>query len=176
LYLIRNSITNNVDKGMFCVPRNIPQTEDDFLDAQREAIRRVRDMQSRARHTLESAGVHLEPTPTLHPRATPVFENTAQIEHDAFERPQQARPHVEEPIKHHYEQTHKENPIQPQDDIGFHIPFISDIINGGVPSLPIKIFDISLDNEQIMILIVLYVLYMDKADPYLMVALGYILL
>lgn len=165
------------------MPRKIPQTEDDFLDAQREAIRRVREMQTRARHTLESAGMHIEPTPTPQPRIVPISEHATQIERDAFERSQPVIPHIEEPaqnrhepVQNHHEQVHKEKPIQSPLEDGFHIPFISDIINGGIPSMPIKIFDISLDNEQIIILIVLYVLYIDKADPYLMVALGYVLL
>src|SRR5659263_91351 len=42
------------------MPRQAPENEDDFLRMQQEAIRRVRDMQERARRTLENAGVTIE--------------------------------------------------------------------------------------------------------------------
>jgi hypothetical protein len=161
---------------MLQMPRNIPQTEDDFLSAQQEAIRRVREMQARARHTLESAGMHLQPPASPRPRAQPLSEHTTQAEHEA--NSQANRPPNEVPDQNRNEPIHEtaEARRQPQKDDGLHIPLISDIVSGNFLKLPVELLNISLDSEQIMILILLYVLYTDKADPYLMIALAYVLL
>jgi hypothetical protein len=154
----------------------MPQTEEDFLSAQQEAIRRVREMQARARHTLESAGVRLEPPPQ--PRIQPLTEHITQAEPEPEVHSQANRPHTTPPIQNRHEPIREtvEHKIQPPNDGGLHIPFISDIVSGNFPKLPVEILNIKLDNEQIMILIMLYVLYIDKADPFLMIALGYVLL
>jgi len=162
--------------------RNMPQTEEDFLSAQQEAIRRVREMQSRARQTLESAGMHLEPPSSLppQPRIQPLTEHTQPQTEPEQHPPQANRPPAPPPIQNRFEPireavVHKPQ-SQPQNDGGLHIPIISDVLSGNFPKLPVEILNISLDNEQIMILMLIFVLYIDKADPYLMIALAYVLL
>jgi hypothetical protein len=154
--------------------RNIPQTEEDFLNAQQEAIRRVREMQARARQTLESAGMRLEPP--SQPGVPPVFEYPAQSPVEA--RTQANRTAAPPLVQNRRESVREtaEHRQQPPNDGGLHIPLISDIVSGNFPKLPVELLNISLDNEQIIILMLLYVLYIDKADPYLMIALAYVLL
>ena len=82
------------------------------LHAQQEAIRRVREMQARARHTLESAGVRLEPTPP--PRVQPTSEHTAYIAPETH--PQTERP-FPQPIQHRNEPIREKTAQKPQTQI-----------------------------------------------------------
>ncbi|MFT8888793.1 MAG: hypothetical protein ABF904_08245 [Ethanoligenens sp.] len=125
-----------------------PRNEQDFLRMQQEAIRRVRDMQARARRTLEDAGVPLEPPapqetqgePTQSREAFPAFaEDTPSFSAD--EEPPEA---AESPASANH-----------------------------APETP---FHFALDSEQIMLMLIIYLLYKDHGDQYLMMALAYLLL
>lgn len=118
--------------------------ERDFLQMQQEAIRRVRDMQARARQTLEDAGVPLEPA---EPPDAPHMESPSHApepEAEPVDDPPANDDPPQEPRMSHHE-----------------------------PQMP---FHLALDSEQIMLLLIIYLLYKDQGDQYLMMALAYLLL
>lgn len=124
-----------------------PKNEQDFLRMQQEAIQRVRSMQERARQTLEDAGVPLEPPPPVQPRQEP-SEHLPRVEAaSAAYEPSVPPPHEESP------------------------PYIAH--SASAPEMP---FHFALDSEQIMLLLIIYLLYKDQGDQYLMMAVAYLLL
>ena len=125
--------------------RNI--NEQDFLQMQQDAIRRVREMQARARQTLENAGVPLEPPPVR--------------ETEAPSRP--APPPAREPK----EPPCAAPPPEREGPPTKRPPEPSSLLSG---------FHFSLDSEQILLMLLIYLLYKDHGDPYLMMALAYLLL
>lgn len=116
---------------------------------QQEAIRRVRDMQARARRTLEDAGVPLEPPSP--PQHEPENRSSAP-EADA------------EPLEDDTPQAAPEDAPPPE-----HAAPSAGHAKGSP-------FHLSLDTEQIMLLLIIYLLYKDHGDQYLMMALAYLLL
>lgn len=125
-----------------------PKKEQDFLRMQQEAIQRVRAMQERARQTLEDAGVPLEPPPLpAQPRREP-SEPLPQVQAASAASGQSVPPPHEEIPRH------ASHPVP-------------------APEMP---FHFALDSEQIMLLLIIYLLYKDHGDQYLMMALAYLLL
>lgn len=125
-----------------------PKNERDFLQMQQEAIRRVREMQARARRTLEDAGMPIEPpSPPQHPPEP--ARDARQSEPPAPEEKEPAGKETEEP------------------------PLETGFKEEKAASLP---FHLSLDSEQIMLMLLIYLLYKDHGDQYLMMALAYLLL
>lgn len=159
------------------MPRNIPQTEEDFLAMQQEAIQRVRQMQRRARRTLEDAGMHIEP-PASEPAAEALPQTNAV---DAPTRPEPPFRAGTEAVPGGFygspPQTVREPPPQPDPPMPER-PVARAVPPGPAPfpNLPKTIFNLSIDNEQLIILGLLLLLYQDKADSLLILALVYILL
>lgn len=127
-----------------------PKNEQDFLRMQQEAIRRVRDMQARARRTLEDAGVPLEPP--------------SPPQHEPQEPPSAPEPDAAGPFEEDARQAASEDAPPPE-----HAAPSA----GRAKGFP---FNLSLDTEQIMLLLIIYLLYKDHGDQYLMMALAYLLL
>lgn len=198
------------------------ESEEDFLNMQQEAIRRVREMQMRARKTLEDRGMHIEPSSKV-----PQREEAPQPQEMAGEP--QLNPNYPHPFKTapQYNPLNNQNMNQSQSGAqnrqseqsgsipnmnsnrgGFSNPFqnlfgnYSNMQNSnqnqqrnnqpnsnnksnatheqapqkesGLP-LPLSGLNINLDKDQLMLLGTLYVLFRDGGDPYLMLALAYIL-
>lgn len=187
---------------------NIPESEDDFIRMQQEAIRRVREMQERARRTLEGAGMHIEPPPAApaapgQPAAqqqNPPAESRARgnapaappaPQHPSVPRPQPARAaeHAPRPAQGHPQAARfplhmpvmrAPQPMQPPRPERSAPPpapangpagVLSSLFPGGLPG-----FHLSLDSDQVLLAIVLYVLIQDHGDQWLILALGYIML
>lgn len=131
---------------------------------QQEAIRRVRQMQQRARRTLEDAGMHIEPPSAqlAEPEpGNPVHETgTVDSGPEAASAPVGFFPN---PAPSWREPPPKPDPPEP----------VNPPHHQGIPK---PIFNFSIDNEQLIILGLLFLLYQDKADNLLMLALVYILL
>lgn len=129
-----------------------PETEADFVSMQQEAINRVRQMQERARRTLENAGLHIENSeheqePPAHAAAAATESRNAQAEHHQAETNQPFQSMLQK--------------------LGF--PF------GGIHNLKLPFFDITFDEEQIMLILLIIFLYNDDADQWLVLSLVYIL-
>lgn len=145
------------------MPRSIPENEDDFIRMQQEAIRRVREMQERARRTLESAGMPIappSPDPAEAPPPEPVAPPVADAPADDPPGPPFSEPRREHPNAHASAHPHSGTP-------GLPIPGLSELL----PAL-----NISLDTEQILLLVLIFLLYQDGSDRYLTLALAYIML
>ena len=145
-----------------------PDSEEDFLRMQQEAIRRVRDMQKRARLTLENAGMHIENTDSFpddaQKTAIPdVKEAPAEPEHTAahFDAP----PHEKDSG---FEHEKSENP--PPQGNGQDSPLF-----GNFSLKQLSGFNLSLDSDQILLIFLIYLLATDGADKWLMLSLAYIM-
>lgn len=183
---------------------NIPESEDDFIRMQQEAIRRVREMQERARRTLEGAGMHIEQNPPAQiptaqqnapgtggttapepPRApVPPPQNTRAAEHASHPsagHPQASRGTPAHPPAAHPPDAHLPRPQQPPRQSRPEPPppppantgrgGLPALLAGGLPGL-----HLSLDSDQVLLAIILYVLIQDHGDQWLILALGYIIL
>lgn len=138
--------------------RSLPQTEDDFIRMQQEAIRRVQEMQRRARSTLENAGMHIEGEQAEPTQAAPPPAPSPPP-------PRPAAQNAPGPVTPPRPMAAGPPPAQP--GIGGILPFLQNGLN--LPG-----FSISLDSEQLMLLGILYILFRDHADPWLMMALAYV--
>lgn len=122
---------------------------------QQEAILRVREMQQRARHTLESAGM------TMEPPEPPVAEVPPLVQ----------APPQEIPFPADVRRAGS-GPAPPLQG-GRQPP--GGIFGLGGNGLSLPGFNLSLDSEQLILLGILYILYRDHSDPWLMMAVAYVL-
>jgi hypothetical protein len=183
--------------------RKTPENEEDFIRMQQEAIRRVRDMQQRARRTLEDAGVPLErreeqtpPPPT--PEPPPPQPQTPRPAQPQTPRPTQPQ---RESHRGPVTQSVWNAPVAPMRPSQPVIPFppppaaskappyaepaaatrqTTGHPHGGGPLAPLlgnllPSVHISLDSEQVMLIVLVFLLYQDQADHFLLLALAYIL-
>lgn len=124
--------------------QNLPENEDDFIRMQQEAIRRVREMQERARRTLADAGMPIQPAvpDPFPPGPAPEVPPAAPPESPA---PPPRRP---EPV-----------PFLPVD-----------------PARLLRELPLPLKGDQLLLMGMIYLLYHDGGDIYLILALVFILL
>jgi hypothetical protein len=160
--------------------RNNKDDDGDFIRMQQEAIKRVRDMQARARITLENDGAVFGDVPPPPPPKPP---------RPSYE-PKPSRPEVRsvwnapmanfsaQPPSSHGQgdfpggaQSYREAP--PPEEQGPHGP--PGPVRATQLPLPQKLA-LALDNEQILLMLLIYMLYRDGSDKFLMLALVYILI
>ena len=157
----------------------VPQNDEDFLVMQQEAIRRVRDMQRRARATLEGHGIPLEPggaddfaSPAAPPAPSPAPGGPRQT-NAPTQRPSRAQtPNPHPPSSPGRPAA---QPAGPPGGAASGLQGLLGLPMSGVLS-KLPLFNLSLDSEQLILLGMIYMLFRDKGDPWLMLALGYILL
>lgn len=149
--------------------KNIPETEDDFIRMQQEAIRRVRDMQERARRTLEGDGMEIVPGSSSAQGAAEAFMPIAPVP-----PPEPSR--IPDPPR-------VNAPERPVSSAGQHRAETPGSRSHPLPIGPAAphaarppLFSLSLDNDQLLILALIFMLYQDGSDRFLMLALAYILL
>ena len=187
------------------MPRKTPENEEDYIRMQQEAIRRVRDMQDRARLTLESAGVPLgnhedtghtpPPASSSAPRQNPgpawEARQARSYTQSVWNAPVQVPREMLTPPSFENRSTisgagpsaQEEPPDPPADDQAPPPPHRrSDPQPRAHPNIPSFIsnllpsINLNFDSEQVLLLILIFVLYQDKADNFLILALVYILL
>lgn len=172
--------------------RSVPESEDDFIRMQQDAIRRVREMQERARRTLEDAGLRIQPEESHAANQPPELQ---------LQEPQQLPRNVENesnpvPVapaprpsgqNHGSTSFHTGRPPQPRPAAappGHSAHQISppallqQLMNGGLTipdTVNVPMLNISLGRDQIMLIILLYILIKDGADQWLILALAYIM-
>jgi hypothetical protein len=157
------------------------ESEDDFIRMQQEAIRRVREMQSRARATLENAGMHIEndndyPDAAAHsaPAASAGASApgwSADDNHATAKNPVHNEAHVSTQHQTQPNQQPREREIPHIPNIP-HEPHRSEQPGG----LNLQGLNISLDTDQLMLMATIYLLIKDGADKWLILSLAYILL
>lgn len=146
------------------MPQNgIPRSEEDFLRMQQEAVLRVREMQQRARRTLEDAGIPMEQPPAEPP--LPAQDSPAEQASSAEQPPAGSG---SAPL--HEAAAQGRAPHASRGGLA-GLPLAL-----GAGKLPLPLLNLSLDTEQILILIMIFMIYQDHGDKWLMLALGYILL
>jgi len=142
---------------MVAMANQRPESDDDFIRMQQEAIRRVREMQSRARATLENAGMHIE----NHSDMPAEPEEIEPFEHEAENKP--VEPKIEnERVEH---KSGENNGEKHNDSLGA----LSQLIHN--PMINLK-----LGSDQIMLMILIYLLVNDGADKWLILSLAYVLI
>lgn len=137
--------------------KKLPESDDDFSRMQQDAINRVREMQKRARATLESAGMHIEPASTDLPESTP-------------STPMPPAPHMNPAAEDgHEKKTETKN---------LNTPTNQNNTDGNADNhkSPLSFLNLSLDSEQIMLIACAYLLFKDGADTWLILALVYIIM
>jgi hypothetical protein len=170
--------------------RKTAESEDDFIRMQQEAIRRVRDMQQRARSTLESAGVPLESHEAARPAPPPV--NTPKPAPPPAREGHTGRPATQsvwnapamhpavhaapEPAAGSFSSGYSHAgfpPAPPRAPVDHEraASILSPLLGNLLPSV-----NISLDSEQILLMILIFLLYQDDADKFLILAVAYVLL
>lgn len=212
------------------MPRENPESEEDFIAMQQEAIRRVREMQQRARDTLENAGMHIEsgepnrggevPNETARSEANRSGTNRGEANRDEPNRSgtnrseaghgEASRNGTNRSEASHGEPTrngtnreepplHGNFPGAPPPNAARH----SNVPHGGAPSgepphsepahgepdspppsgpagglfsLLGPSRALPLENDQIILLVLLYLLFRDNGDRMLLLALAYIFL
>lgn len=189
------------------------ESEEDFLRMQQEAIRRVREMQSRARATLEKAGMHIENGET---NASSEQRQAANHRQDLSSRTFSSKntfgsADSENSLRQdascqRYDNV--SNPSKPHNSSyqggsrtdGFHGGSHFDAPRNGGPyandreidsrpktdlpaetqsgSSAVKLpgLNLSLDSDQLLLLITIYLLIKDGGDRWLILALAYILI
>lgn len=172
--------------------RSVPESEDDFIRMQQDAIRRVREMQERARRTLEDAGLRIQPEESqaanqppepqlpeppqmprdigneinpvpVPPAPRPSGQNRSNTPPHSG-RPPQLRPAAASP-------GHSAHQMSPP-------ALLQQLMNGGLTipeTVNVPMLNISLGRDQIMLIILLYILIKDGADQWLILALAYIM-
>lgn len=130
------------------------ESDDDFLRMQQEAIRRVREMQSRARATLENAGMHIENNDSRPQPSEPVYS-----------APEKNYPPVNE--RREYKKTESETAFSGEK----HVPHHS-----AAPLIRVPSFNLSLDSDQVLLTMLVYLLIKDGADKWLILSLAYVLM
>ena len=157
--------------------RNIPENEDDFIRMQQEAIRRVREMQERARRTLENAGMPIAapaPPPAEAAAADPpsawplrAADGPAPVIPSVPDAgPSDPGPREPEPRRPGNGRPPAGNPSPPPRNP------VADLLTNPLQN----VFHLSLDSEQLLLLGLAYMLYRDNADIYLILALVFIML
>jgi hypothetical protein len=185
--------------------RKIPENEEDFITMQQEAIRRVRDMQDRARTTLQNAGVPLErheapltaeapvnnsprPAPSSPARDSHSPRHVTEAVWNApvvaphfvappIEIPPEVIP-VEEPrppVQTHPAPSHAAAHTAPPHRAAPEPDGIRNLVPPFISNL-IPAINISMDSEQILIIVLMFMMYQDGSDKFLLLALAYILL
>lgn len=177
------------------------ETEDDFIRMQQEAIRRVREMQSRARATLENAGMHIESggePVTAAPRADSPRAEIPYVDAPVYDTPQQQAPaetphenvqapHVQAPHAQpqraeaqNARSTRQSDSAQAQSKKQPERPAPhrdESPLQQIIPSFLQKSgLNINLESDQILLMLALYLLIQDGADKWLILALGYVLI
>lgn len=139
-------------------------TEDDMIRMQQDAVKRVHEMQERA----QQMGLYgYDPEPTIGEYHGPVIEAESRV----VEQPPD--PHDHNAQQEHHPQEH-EHPHQQQVN---NLP-----MNAGNPNMGNMqphgglLSNFNLDSESLLILGLIYLLYSEKADYPLLLALGYLLL
>lgn len=131
-----------------------PESEDDFIHMQQEAIRRVREMQSRARATLENAGMHIENNDPRPQPSAPVY-SAPETHHS--------------PLKEKHE--HAEPKVEPVVSEEKHVPHHST-----APLIRVPSFNLSFDSDQVLLIMLIYLLIKDGADKWLILSLAFVLI
>lgn len=152
--------------------RDIPENEDDFIRMQQEAIRRVREMQERARRTLENAGMPMSPPmppPPAPPEADPPGGNAGA---PPTVRPAASNSRPADPAPRDPDPPEPAANRAPAGPPPSSPNPISALLNNPLQN----VFHLSLDSEQLLLLGLAYMLYRDNADIYLTLALVFILL
>lgn len=136
--------------------KHYPESEDDFIRMQQEAIKRVREMQNRARATLERAGMHIENSEDAFPppQAYPGY----------VQNPHPTAPPAE-PVIHTESDLHTE-PVMQTEKVSK--PAAVPLNMGGLT--------LSLDHDQLLLLSMILMLLQDGADKWLLLSLAYVLL
>lgn len=151
----------------------------DILKMQREAVERVREMQRRARRTLEGPPAAVEaagtPRPVLtqppqaegfHPQKGPIY-----VQYEG-EPPHRARGY---PPQHRQTAEHGRHTVN--ENMGGYPKNTSSEPSGGLLSqVGSFLTSLGLDNDRLLILILLFVLWGEGADKTLLLALCYLLL
>lgn len=143
------------------MPQNTPENEDDFIRMQQEAIRRVREMQERARRTLEDAGMPITPG------SSDPFASAAPAEGRPPARPPggtSAPPHPSPQRPPAFIPPPPGPPSPPAAP------------PGGLPMQLLQSLQLPLQNDQLLLMGLIYLLYRDGSDIYLILALAFILL
>ena len=168
------------------MPRQAPENEDDFLRMQQEAIRRVRDMQERARRTLENAGVTIErPLSNSANDSDMHMQDTVPLhEQNSVQRGQHEPVHEEASAHRSEHQPRATSQHEPQ--VSHAGVTSSSVLNAAAPHIQggllssltgiLPSFNLSLDTEQIMLLALCYMLFQDGADKFLIMALAYVVM
>lgn len=136
--------------------KSYPESEDDFIRMQQEAIRRVREMQSRARATLENAGMHIENNGPLKEPPAPAYS---------------APPAGEMHLENAQHREHKKADSKPSFTEEKHVPHHS-----VKPLIRVPSFNLSLDSDQVLLTLLIYLLMKDGADKWLILSLAYVLM
>jgi hypothetical protein len=163
------------------VAKQNSQSEDDFLKMQQEAVRRVREMQSRARATLENAGMHIENNsesefPSAQAdngRKTNDVTFRASSPDLYFNEPVTNIPYSVEPHTNatNLHDSHTNAPHQSQR------PENINPLSRDEPSrIHMSGLNLTLDSDQLLLLLTLYLLVKDGADKWLILSLAYVML
>lgn len=172
------------------VARQTSEAEDDFIRMQQEAIMRVRDMQSRARATLENAGVHIENSNADYPLEQ---AQNGRTQSDLFAQSFSANQSSNDP---HSDAVHSDAVrSDTARSAAAHAdtshagaarsgatheskrPVEKDEPQQGEPSIINAMgLNISLDNDQLLLLLTIYLLIKDGADKWLILSLAYVML
>jgi hypothetical protein len=192
-------------KGMILVAKQNPESEDDFIRMQQEAIKRVRDMQSRARATLENAGMHIENSNTDFPlertqngniqsdlfsqyysahqssdatRSNTTHSDTAHSDtahsdtaHSDTTRSNVGRSNVPHPDSARSDAARTYAPHESGRPVEKNEPQ-----QGEPPLIHALGLNLSLDNDQLLLMLTIYMLIKDGADKWLILSLAYVML
>lgn len=142
-----------------------PESDDDFMRMQQEAIRRVREMQNRARATLENAGMHIEshddpfPASRDYPDYQPIPQSTLRDENPVQN---QIRPNERQNASLNETVFEREEKVPVKTDV----------------NIPLKMdgLSLSLDHDQLLLLSIILMLMQDGADKWLLLSLAYVLI
>jgi len=148
------------NEGTDYMARHNPESEDDFIRMQQEAIRRVREMQRRARATLENAGMHIEnkDDPFPPPQAYPGYAREPETPHMPPVAP--APPQSADNPPAALAEQKKPEPVQKP-----------------ASSVPRKSgINFSLDHDQLLLLAIILMLIQDSGDKWLLLSLAYVLI
>lgn len=146
------------------------ESEEDFTKMQQEAIERVREMQNRARLTLENAGMHIQGGNSPFPPAKsyPGYKDRNESSPAADAISQQPIP----------ENVPPEKPPQAAFAAApYNIPTaVSENITAKMEKHLGGGLNISLDHDQILLFSMISMLMQDGADKWLLLSLAYVLM
>jgi hypothetical protein len=163
-------------------------SEDDFLRMQQEAIRRVREMQSRARATLENAGMHIEggepsdplprePAPQQDaPAPQPRAPQNADAAHKSDSSDDSSRRSAEQNRRPQQRETpQRETPEREAPQREAPRRETAPPHREGAPAVHMPGLNIDIESDQLLLMLSLYLLVQDGADKWLILALAYVL-